>query len=164
MTLPEKPKGLYETREFPPLDSTWMRAMKEELSNMESFRRGFEGRLSVTSIDMMMENFVHVIVDWLRIHKTCETMSSFIEEDDKRWIAIRRYCNGVDFGISTGVCETLTYGYGDLDFNGYWEFPLPTWFVRYVEGGRHGNECGTETQSASVEGPMHGSEASGEGD
>jgi len=26
---------------------------------------------------------------------------------------------------STGIHEYITYGYGDLDSNGFWQYPLP---------------------------------------
>lgn len=38
--------------------------------------------------------------------------------------AIRRYESGEKLMFSTGICESLTCGYGNLDDNGYWEFPL----------------------------------------
>lgn len=31
---------------------------------------------------------------------------------------------GVKPGYSTGICGSLTSGYGKLDDNGYWEYPL----------------------------------------
>jgi hypothetical protein len=31
---------------------------------------------------------------------------------------------GVKPGVSTGVCGGITYGYGNLDDLGYWEYPL----------------------------------------
>lgn len=32
-------------------------------------------------------------------------------------------CNRTDCGTSTGICGRLTFGYGELDDYGYWEFP-----------------------------------------
>jgi len=32
-------------------------------------------------------------------------------------------CGDPDCSISTGVCDNLTFGKGELDPNGYWEFP-----------------------------------------
>lgn len=26
--------------------------------------------------------------------------------------------------VSTGICGSITYGYGRLDNNGYWQFPV----------------------------------------
>ena len=31
-------------------------------------------------------------------------------------------------GVSSGICGSTTYGYGKLDANGYWEYPVPAWF------------------------------------
>lgn len=31
--------------------------------------------------------------------------------------------HGISIGVSTGAAEECTYGWGDLDSNGYWEFP-----------------------------------------
>lgn len=38
--------------------------------------------------------------------------------------ALRRWAAGEEPGFSSGVCDSLTCGYGKLDHNGYWEFPL----------------------------------------
>ena len=35
-----------------------------------------------------------------------------------------RWQSGVRPCFSTGICESLTCGYGKLDDHGYWEFPL----------------------------------------
>lgn len=39
--------------------------------------------------------------------------------------AIRRFRDGEKPSYSTGICESITAGYGRLDQYGYWEFPLP---------------------------------------
>lgn len=38
--------------------------------------------------------------------------------------ALKRWEAGEKPGFSTGICESLTCGYGKLDEYGYWEFPL----------------------------------------
>ena len=35
-------------------------------------------------------------------------------------------CKNKDCSSSTGICGSITFGYGDLDDNGYWEFPCET--------------------------------------
>jgi len=35
-------------------------------------------------------------------------------------------CGNHECAVSTGICESLTYGSGELDPNGYWEFPCNT--------------------------------------
>lgn len=52
----------------------------------------------------------------------------FIYADEAR--ALREYYNGFKPCFSTGICGSLTAGYGRLSDNGYWEYPLPTWFMR----------------------------------
>lgn len=32
-------------------------------------------------------------------------------------------CGNAECGVSTGICESLTFGSGRLTFNGYWEKP-----------------------------------------
>jgi hypothetical protein len=32
-------------------------------------------------------------------------------------------CGNSECGISTGICGSITAGTGEVDFNGYWEFP-----------------------------------------
>lgn len=39
-------------------------------------------------------------------------------------IALARYQAGEKPMYSTGICGAVTCGYGKLDYNGYWEFPL----------------------------------------
>jgi hypothetical protein len=39
-------------------------------------------------------------------------------------IATERYKAGEKPSYSTGICGSITCGYGKLDQNGYWEFPL----------------------------------------
>lgn len=34
-----------------------------------------------------------------------------------------RACGNADCKVSTGICDSLTFGRGDLDDNGYWEIP-----------------------------------------
>jgi hypothetical protein len=48
--------------------------------------------------------------------------------------AIRRFESGEKPGFSTGICESLTCGYGTLDDLGYWEFPLPRKYWDKVSG------------------------------
>ena len=38
--------------------------------------------------------------------------------------AEERWARGDDPSFSTGICESLTCGYGKLDDYGYWQFPL----------------------------------------
>lgn len=39
-------------------------------------------------------------------------------------VGLRRLVAGEPIGVSTGIHEQTTYGYGQLDNNGYWEFPV----------------------------------------
>lgn len=36
---------------------------------------------------------------------------------------IVKACGNDGCGVSTGICESLTFGQGRLSFNGYWEKP-----------------------------------------
>ena len=38
--------------------------------------------------------------------------------------AERRWAAGEHPGFSLGICGSITAGYGQLDQNGYWQFPL----------------------------------------
>lgn len=42
---------------------------------------------------------------------------------------IRRFLAGEKVSVSTGIEDEITYGYGELNENGYWEFPVPAWLV-----------------------------------
>jgi hypothetical protein len=44
-------------------------------------------------------------------------------------VALRRYYAGETPHFSTGIHERITAGYGDLNFNGFWQYPLPQWFI-----------------------------------
>jgi hypothetical protein len=50
------------------------------------------------------------------------------EEQLPAWLT--RWMSGERYGVSTGICESETYGYGELDHNGYWEIPMPASFVK----------------------------------
>lgn len=39
-------------------------------------------------------------------------------------VGTRRWLAGEKPNVSTGICDSLTFGYGRLDPNGYWEFPV----------------------------------------
>lgn len=47
------------------------------------------------------------------------------EYEENKSFAIGMYKAGAPPTFSSGICETLTAGYGRLDGYGYWEFPLP---------------------------------------
>lgn len=34
------------------------------------------------------------------------------------------YFLGVKYGVSTDICDITSYGYGKLDDNGFWQYPL----------------------------------------
>jgi hypothetical protein len=36
----------------------------------------------------------------------------------------------VEPNVSTGICGSLTFGYGHLDHNGYWKFQVPALKLR----------------------------------
>lgn len=38
-------------------------------------------------------------------------------------MGIKNGCNNPDCKVSTGICEGLTFGSGELDDNGYWQIP-----------------------------------------
>lgn len=38
---------------------------------------------------------------------------------------IRRFLSGEQIQCSTGIHDAPTYGYGDLDHHGFWQFPVP---------------------------------------
>ncbi len=38
---------------------------------------------------------------------------------------VRRLLSGEQVGVSTGIDGSTTYGYGDLDDLGFWQFPVP---------------------------------------
>lgn len=46
--------------------------------------------------------------------------------------AMRRYLSGEKPFYSTGICESLTCGYGKLDEYGYFEFPLKESILKYL--------------------------------
>jgi len=54
---------------------------------------------------------------------------------DKEWIAIRKFQAGQKWAVSTFIDEdTITAGYGGLDVNGDFEYPLPTIYIRQIYG------------------------------
>ena len=61
-------------------------------------------------------------------HVFCNSDESVVRE------AFKRYLRGDVLYFSSGICETLTAGYGKIDQYGYWEFPLPSNFVDQFYG------------------------------
>ena len=56
------------------------------------------------------------------------------EKDLKNFLeGIRRLCRGEQIHGSTSIAGSATYGYGKLDDNGYWEFPVPEEFIDTVQ-------------------------------
>jgi len=47
---------------------------------------------------------------------------SFTHSD--RLTALVRYKSGERLCFSTGIDDSPTYGYGELDVNGFWQYPL----------------------------------------
>ena len=43
--------------------------------------------------------------------------------------AFKRYLRGDKMSFSSGICEDTTGGFGECDYYGYWEFPLPMNFI-----------------------------------
>lgn len=43
------------------------------------------------------------------------------------------FLSGRKIGVSTSIADTTTYGYGTLDVNGSWQFPVPEIVVDYVQ-------------------------------
>jgi len=43
--------------------------------------------------------------------------------------AFARYLRGDKLVFSSGICEGLTAGFGECNYHGYWEFPLPMDFI-----------------------------------
>ncbi len=39
--------------------------------------------------------------------------------------AIRRWNNGESYKCFTDISDTPSYGYGELDNNGFWDYPFP---------------------------------------
>ena len=48
--------------------------------------------------------------------------------------AFTYYLAGLKVTFSTGICGNTTGGFGKLDENGYWQFPLPEPFVKHLLG------------------------------
>jgi len=67
---------------------------------------------------------------------------SFIETVEqlcsrKELEAIKRWKAGEKLTWSTGIHDDSTAGYGELDSNGFWEYPLPLWLVDKIEDIRY---------------------------
>lgn len=48
--------------------------------------------------------------------------------------AFKRYLRGDLLTFSTGICESLTAGFGKCNDYGYWEYPLPAKFIDQFYG------------------------------
>lgn len=63
-----------------------------------------------------------------------EAIVHMFPEDNDIHEAFSRYLDGKKLFFSSGICESLTAGYGELNESGYWEFPLPLDFVDQFYG------------------------------
>ena len=53
---------------------------------------------------------------------------------------IRRYIDGEQLCASSDITESTSYGYGDLDNHGFWQYPVPSALVELVESLREKKE------------------------
>jgi hypothetical protein len=54
---------------------------------------------------------------------------------DKEWIAIRKFQAGHKWAVSKFIDEdTITAGYGGIDVNGDFDYPLPTVYIKQIYG------------------------------
>lgn len=58
------------------------------------------------------------------LKKVAPTYNALLEAA-RRDEGMRRFFAGDQIGVSTGIDESTTYGYGQLSPNGFWEFPVP---------------------------------------
>lgn len=60
-------------------------------------------------------------------HSKVAALQADVQQLQQEKEGIRRYLADPEkrVGVSTGICESTTYGYGTLDKNGYFEFPVP---------------------------------------
>ena len=55
---------------------------------------------------------------------------------------LRRYLSGEPLNFSTDITDYLSWGYGELDPNGFWQYPVPFALlspkdrerIQYIEG------------------------------
>lgn len=57
---------------------------------------------------------------------TDDMITSLIQQKEAK----KRYDRGDTLQFSTGIDERMTYGYGELDKWGFWEFPLRYNYLR----------------------------------
>jgi hypothetical protein len=95
-----------------------------------------ELQMKIDSLEATLESLGVSSVDWMNeaiagrdtISAQHVRIAGFVAEE----CGIARFLEGEQVGASTGVCGNITYGYGDLNPDGYWEFPVPTKLVEYV--------------------------------
>ena len=58
-----------------------------------------------------------------------------LTEKEKHQVAQRLLYMCFQHCVSTGITEEITYGYGNLDRNGFWEFPLNVSDLRKMKEG-----------------------------
>ena len=58
-----------------------------------------------------------------------------LNEKEKHTIGQRLLYMCFSYGASTGIHEQMTYGFGDLDGNGFWEFPITEIDIKKMKAG-----------------------------
>lgn len=49
-------------------------------------------------------------------------------------------CGDPECSVSTNILDTLTFGKGELDHNGFWEFPCEKCYVAFIKA-----NCGADS-------------------
>jgi hypothetical protein len=70
-----------------------------------------------------LKNFRHILRQFAADHAA--TLRQQLSAHEAEMEGIRRFLAGEQLGASTDITETPSYGYGTLDVNGFWEFPVP---------------------------------------
>ena len=67
---------------------------------------------------------IHLIERIRALVESKKELERKLQTTEAERIGLMRLISGEQIGVSTSIADTTTYGYGDLDFNGFWEYPV----------------------------------------
>jgi hypothetical protein len=63
-------------------------------------------------------------------------MLTDLDLKDQHKIGQRLLYEGFDYGVSSDISEQISYGYGDLSFNGFFEYPIYERDIKAMKDGK----------------------------
>jgi hypothetical protein len=99
--------------------------------------RQVDSCLDASQIGEIMNNQFPKSMLYKMAKEVCgKEMLTDLDLDDKHKIGQRLLYMAYPYGVSTDISEQTSYGYGDLDNNGFFEFPIYPSDIKAMKEGK----------------------------